>query len=136
MSRKQTIATNPIPPQLLGLMDAAGAMGAKTFQLEPTSSGFRACFAAGSQAREIEFATWAGQELMTYLTANAKLKRRRQGCFAFEYRGRSYQCEVAKGTQGSEHALIVSWMEIPMDPEICVKEKTRPRLRRPESYPK
>ena len=56
-----------VPPQPIGILADAVAIGATAFRLEPNPPGIMASFAAGSQAVEIDFEASAGCEIMDFL---------------------------------------------------------------------
>ncbi len=55
------------PPQLVGILADAVAIGATAFRLEPNPPHTMASLAAGSQAAEIDFESWSGREMLDFL---------------------------------------------------------------------
>lgn len=94
------------PPQLVGIMADAIAMGATAFRLEPNPPHFMASFAAGLRATEIDFEAWSGREMMTFLVGQVMDRKQKAGRFEVELDGRTYRCHVVvdrlRGTSRAE----------------------------------
>jgi len=98
-----------VPPQLVGILADAVAIGATAFRLEPNPPHIMASFAAGSQAAEIDFEAWAGQEMMDYLAERVTNPKNDTGRFVLEYEGKPYACRVTLDRRRSPQHAEVSW---------------------------
>ena len=98
-----------VPPQLIGILADAVAIGSTAFRLEPNLPHTMASFAAGSQAQEIDFEAWAGREMMDFLVDQVSDSKNKTGQFEVECDGKRYACRVvldrARGTTRAE----VTW---------------------------
>src|ERR1035441_10649842 len=96
-----------VPPQLIGVLADAVAIGATSFRLEPNPPHIMASFAAGSRATEIDFEAWSGQEMMRFLADQVTDLRNKSGQFEVEYDGKRYACRVVLNrTRGAKLAEV------------------------------
>lgn len=66
MTNKHSKKQDAAPPQLIGVLADALAMGATSFRLEFNPAHIMASFAAGSQATEIDSEARSGQEMLDF----------------------------------------------------------------------
>jgi len=109
MTKKRTEKTGAVPPQLVGVHLDAVAIGATAFRLEPNPPRIMASFAAGNQATEIDFESWSGQEMITYLLGKIIDPKAKAGSFVLEYDGRRYQCQVTVDQKRNPQRVEVTW---------------------------
>jgi hypothetical protein len=94
-----------VPPQLIGILADAVAMGATAFRLEPNPPHIMASFSAASRATEIDFEAWAGREMMRFLADQVTDLKNKSGQFEVEYDGKRYACRVVLNrTHGAKQA--------------------------------
>jgi len=109
MSKPRPKKTSQVPPQLIGIVADAVAIGATSFRLEPNLPHTMASFSAGSQATEIDFEGWSGREMMDFLVGQVTDPKKKTGQFELECDGKRYACRVvldrARGAQQAE----VTW---------------------------
>ncbi len=98
-----------VPPQLVGILADAVAIGATSFRLQTAPSQTMASFSAGSQAMEIDFEAWSGREMTDYLTAQVSDWKSRTGRFTLEYDGRPYECQVTLDRRRDPQQADVAW---------------------------
>lgn len=98
-----------VPPQLIGVLADAVAMGATSFRLQTNLPRIMASFSAGSQATEIDFEAWSGREMMDYLAAQVSDRESRTGRFTLEYLGRQYECQVTMDRRRDPQQADVAW---------------------------
>jgi hypothetical protein len=107
MSKAPPKKVSQVPPQLIGILADAVAIGATAFRLEPNPPHTMASFAAGSQAREIDFEAWSGREMMDFLAAQVTDRKSKAGQFALECDGKRYACRVVLDwTRGAKQAEV------------------------------
>lgn len=109
MTKKRIEKTDSAPPQLIGVHLDAVAIGATAFRLEPNPPHIMASFTAGNQATEIDFESWSGQEMISYLLGKITNPKAKTGSFVLAYGGRSYQCRVAVDQKRNPQRMEVSW---------------------------
>jgi hypothetical protein len=109
MTNKRIKKTDMAPPQLIGVHVDAVGIGATAFRLEPDRTHFMASFSAGSQAMEIDFDLWAGQEMSDYLVGQIRDPKAKTGSFVLEYEGRRYDCHVTVDHKRSPRRIEVTW---------------------------
>ena len=98
-----------VPPQLIGILADAVAMGATAFRLEPNPPHIMASFSAASRATEIDFEAWSGREMMRFLTDQVTDLKNKSGQFEVEHDGKCYGCRVVLDrTRGAKQAEV-SW---------------------------
>jgi hypothetical protein len=96
-----------VPPQLIGILADAVAIGATGFRLEPNPPHIMASFAAGSQATEIDFEAWSGREMMDFLAGQVTDPVNRAGQFEVECDAKRYVCRVVLDrTRGAKQAEV------------------------------
>lgn len=96
-----------VPPQLVGILVDAVAIGATTFRLEPNPPHTMASFAAGSRAMEIDFESWSGREMMDFLADQVRDPKTKTGEFELEHDGKRYACRVVLDrVRGAKHAEV------------------------------
>ena len=96
-----------VPPQLIGILADAVAIGATAFRLEPNPPHIMASFAAGSQAAEIDFEAWSGREMMHFLAGQVTDLKNKSGEFEVECGGKRYVCRVVLDrTRGAKQAEV------------------------------
>lgn len=98
-----------VPPQLIGILADAVAIGATTFRLEPNPPHTMASFAEGMQAQEIDFEAWSGREMMDFLLRQVTDVKRRTGRFEVECDGKRYMCKVALDRIRNPVQAEVTW---------------------------
>ena len=98
-----------VPPQLIGILADAVAIGATGFRLEPNPPHLMASFSTKTQAAEIDFEAWAGQEMMDYLAERVTNPKNKTGRFVLEYEGKPYACRVTLDRRRSPQHAEVSW---------------------------
>ncbi len=116
MTKKRIEKTGTVPPQLIGIHVDAVAIGATAFQLEPNPPHIMASFSVTSRATEIDFESWAGQEMIRYLLGKITDSKAKTGSFVLEYDGRSYQCRVTVDRKRNPQRVEVSWTVPPSTP--------------------
>src|ERR1035438_4638829 len=94
MTKKRIEKTDAVPSQLIGVLADALAVGATAFRLEPFARHFMASYSVPSQAGEIAFESWSGQEMMDYLLGRITDPKAKTGSFVLEYEGKQYQCQI------------------------------------------
>ncbi len=109
MTKKHIKKAPPVPPQLIGVLVDAAAIGAKAFRLEPYSAHFMASFSSGSKAREIDFERWEGQKMIDYLVGQISDPKAKSGNFVLEYEGSRYECRVSVDRERSPKSVEVTW---------------------------
>jgi hypothetical protein len=109
MTKKRIEKTGAVPPQLIGVLADAVAIGATAFRLEPFARHFMASYSVPSQAGEIDFESWSGQEMMDYLLGRIPDPKAKTGSFALEYEGKQYQCRVMVDRTRNPQRAEVSW---------------------------
>ena len=109
MSKRRCKKENRVPPQLIGIIADAVAMGANVFRLEPNPPHMMASFAAGSQAAEIDFEAWSGREMMDFLADQVTDSKSRTGHFEVECGGKRYACRVVLDRVRSARQAEVTW---------------------------
>ena len=96
-----------VPPQLIGILADAVAIGATAFRLEPNPPHIMASFGAGSRATEIDFEAWSGQEMMRFLADQVTDAKNKTGQFEVECDGKRYACRVVLDqTRGAKQAKV------------------------------
>jgi hypothetical protein len=98
-----------VPPQLIGILVDAVAIGSTSFRLEPNPPYTTASFAAGSQAQEIDFEAWAGREMMDFLAEQVTDFKKKTGQFEVEYDGKRYACRVVLDRARGAMQAEVTW---------------------------
>lgn len=68
-----------------------------------------ASFAAGSQAQEIDFETWAGREMMDFLADQVTDSKNKTGQFELECDGKRYACRVVLDRARGATQAEVTW---------------------------
>ena len=68
-----------------------------------------AFFSTASQAAEIDFESWGGQEMIDYLLGKITNPKAKTGSFVLEYEGKRYQCRVAVDRMRNPQRVEVSW---------------------------
>ena len=109
MTKKQIERTGGVPPQLIGVLADAVAIGATAFRLEPFPRHFMASFSVPSQAGEIDFENLSGQEMMDFLLGKITDPKAKSGSFVLEYEGKRYQCRVMVDRTRNPQRAEVSW---------------------------
>ena len=109
MKKKRIKKTDTVPPQLIGVHVDAVAIGATTFRLEPNPPHIMASFSTASQAAEIDFESWGGQEMIDYLLGKITNPKAKTGNFVLEYEGKRYQCRVTVDRMRNPQRAEVSW---------------------------
>jgi hypothetical protein len=109
MSKLRPNKKGQVPPQLIGILADAVAMGATSFRLEPNPPRIMASFAAGSQATEIDFEAWSGKEMMDYLADQVTDPKNKTGRFMLEYDGKPYACHVTLDRSSGPQQAEVTW---------------------------
>ena len=107
--RKARPKAGRAPPQLVGILADAVAVGATAFRLEPNPPHTMASFAAGSQATEIDFEAWSGHEMMTFLADQVMDRKERLGNFEVELDGKTYTCRVVLDRLRGASRAEVTW---------------------------
>ncbi len=100
---------NQVPPQLIGIIADAVAIGASAFRLEPHPPHIMASFAAGSQAAEIDFEAGSGREMMDFLADQVTDSKSKTGQFEVECGGKRYACRVVLDRTRSARQADVTW---------------------------
>jgi hypothetical protein len=96
-----------VPPQLIGILADAVAIGATAFRLEPNPPHVMASFGAGSRATEIDFEAWSGREMMRFLADQVTDAKNKTGQFEVECDGKRYACRVVLDqTRGAKQAKV------------------------------
>jgi len=113
MNKPQHRKQNPVPPQLVGILADAVAIGATAFQLEPNPPRTMASFAAGSKAAEIDFEAWSGREMMKFLADQITDTKSKTGQFEIEYDGKTYACCVVLDRARGAKLAEVKWTCVP-----------------------
>jgi hypothetical protein len=98
------------PPQFVGILADALAMGATTFRLEPNPPHTMASFSAGSRAAEIDFEAWSGREMMDFLADQVRDRKEKTGRFEVELDGTTYACRVVLDRLRGATRAEVSWI--------------------------
>jgi hypothetical protein len=107
MSKPPPKKHSQAPPQLVGILADAVAIGATAFRLEPNPPHIMASFAAGCQAAEIDFEAWSGREMMRFLAHQVTDPKSKTGQFEVECDGKRYACRVVLDrTRGAKQAEI------------------------------
>ena len=109
MTKKHIKKKDVVPPQLIGVLADAVAIGATSFRLQPNGPHIMACFAAGSQATEIDFEAWGGQEMLDYLANQVTDPQSKAGRFVLEYDGKRYACQVTLDRRRGPQRAEVTW---------------------------
>ena len=109
MSRAQPKKANQVPPQLIGIVADAVAIGATAFRLEPNPPHTMASFSAGSQATEIDFEAWSGREMMDFLVGRVTDPKKKTGQFEMECDGKRYACRVVVNRVRGATQAEVTW---------------------------
>jgi hypothetical protein len=109
MTKKRIEKTGAVPPQLIGVLADAVAIGATAFRLEPFARHFMASYSVPSQAGEIDFENWSGQEMMDFLLGKVTDPKTKSGSFVLEYEGKQYQCRVMVDRTRKPQRAEVSW---------------------------
>jgi hypothetical protein len=109
MSKQRRKSQGQVPPQLIGILADAVAIGATAFRLEPNPPHTMASFAAGSQASEIDFEAWSGREMMTFLADQVTDVKGRTGQFEVECDGKKYACRVVLDRLRSPMLADITW---------------------------
>jgi hypothetical protein len=109
MKQARSKKAGKAPPQLVGILADAVAMGATAFRLEPNPPHTMASFAAGSQATEIDFEAWSGQEMMAFLAEQVMDRKEKTGSFEVELDGKTYTCRVVVDRLRSTSQALITW---------------------------
>ena len=109
MSKAHPKKSTQVPPQLIGIVADAVAMGATAFRLEPNLPYTIASFSAGSQATEIDFEAWSGREMMDFLVSQVTDPKKKTGQFELEYDGKRYACRVVLDRARGPRQAEVTW---------------------------
>lgn len=109
MTKKRIEKPVTVPPQLIGVLADAVAIGATAFRLEPNPPHIMASFSVPSQAGEIDFEAWAGREMIRYLLGKITGPKAKTGSFVLEYEGKQYQCRVTVDRMRNPQRAEVSW---------------------------
>ena len=109
MTKKRIEKTGALPPQLIGVLADAVAIGATAFRLEPFPRHFMASFAAGNRASEIDFEMWSGKEMIAFLLGKITDAKAKTGSFVLEYEGKQYQCQVTVDPKRNPQRVEVTW---------------------------
>jgi hypothetical protein len=109
MTKKRIQRTGTLPPQLIGVLADAVAIGATAFRLEPNPPHIMASFSVPSRAVEIDFESWGGQEMIDYLRGQITDPKAKTGSFVLEYEGKRYQCRVMVDRTRNPQRAEVSW---------------------------
>jgi len=107
MKKLQTIKTSPVPPQLIGVLDDVMKIAATSFRLETFPTHVMASFSVKSEATEIDFEMWSGQEMIDYLMAQTSAGS--AGRLSLEYDGRRLDCQVTSDKKRRPSWVQVSW---------------------------
>ncbi len=109
MSTARRKMVTQVPPQLIGILADAVAIGATAFRLEPNPPHTMASFAAGSQAAEIDFESWSGREMMDFLASQVSDPKAKTGEFEMECDGKRYVCRVLLDRIRGAKQAEVTW---------------------------
>lgn len=109
MSKARFNKTSEVPPQLIGIVADALAIGATGLRLEPNPPHTMASFSAGSQAREIDFEAGSGREMMDFLVSQVTEPKTKAGTFELEYDGRRYACRVVLDRMRGAKQAVITW---------------------------
>ncbi len=112
MSKPRRRSESHVPPQLVGILADAVAIGATAFRLEPNPPHTMASFAAGSQASEIDFEAWSGREIMKFLADRVTDVKKKAGQFEMECDGKKVRVPrrigpVAQPDAGRDHMDLI-----------------------------
>jgi hypothetical protein len=109
MSKARPKKTSQVPPDLIGIVADAVAIGATAFRLEPNPPDTMASFSAGSQAAEIDFEASAGREMMDFLARQVTDPKTKTGRFELECDGKRYTCRVVLDRARGAKQAEVTW---------------------------
>ncbi len=106
---EERLNKDQLPPQLIGILADAGAIGATAFRLEPNPPYTMASFAEGEQACEIDFEEWSGQEMLKYLASQVTDSKTKTGRFVVEYNGKRYAYHFTLDRMRGPKQADVTW---------------------------
>lgn len=109
MSKSRRTKVNQVPPQLIGILVDAMAIGATSFRLVPNPPHTMATFGTVSQAIEIDFEAWSEREMMDFLAAQVTDAKKKTGQFVMEVDGKRYACRVAVDRKRGAKQAEVTW---------------------------
>jgi hypothetical protein len=109
MSKARLKEASQVPPQLIGIVADAVAIGATGFRLEPNPPHTMASFSVGSQAMEIDFEAWSGREMMDFLVGQVTDPKKKTGQFELKCDGKMYACRVVLNRARDATQAEVIW---------------------------
>ncbi|MDZ7582716.1 MAG: hypothetical protein U5R30_19565 [Deltaproteobacteria bacterium] len=109
MGKSRRTKVSQVPPQLIGILADAIAIGAASFRLVPNPPHTMATFGTGSQAVEIDFEAWSGREMMGFLDAQVTDAKKKTSQFIMEVDGKRHACRVAVDRMRGAKQAEVTW---------------------------
>jgi hypothetical protein len=110
---KPTSNPQPVPPQLIGIIDDARRENINTFTLEYSRNVVMASFSAPNHASEIDFELEAGEEMLRFLRNGAPSLKAKQWRIRCVYDSETYVLQIQRTSKNSQSPLRVKWSVLP-----------------------